>query len=176
MREQREDRVRDQAHGRLVPRDDQQDHHAEELVLLQAVALLLGLEEGAHEVVARVGAALLEELGEVGEELLRVPEEQLDRVLSQRGADEGVRPDAEAVSILGRDAEQLGDDDDREREREAVHEVRFRLAARLMSSMSSSAISWMRGRSCSTILGVNALATRRRRRRWSSPSVVRTCG
>ena len=41
----------------------------------------------------------------------------------------------------------------------------------LTASSSSSAIAWIRGRSCSTIRGVNAFVTRRRSRRWSSPSL-----
>jgi len=40
-------------------------------------------------------------------------------------------------------------------------------------SIRSSAISWMRGRSCSTMRGVKALVTSRRSRRWSSPSFAR---
>ncbi len=43
------------------------------------------------------------------------------------------------------------------------------------ASISSSAISWTRGRSPSTMRGVNAFETRRRRRRWSSPSFIRRC-
>jgi hypothetical protein len=39
------------------------------------------------------------------------------------------------------------------------------------ASIRSSAICWMRGRSSSTMRGVNAFVTRRRSRRWSSPSL-----
>jgi hypothetical protein len=48
--------------------------------------------------------------------------------------------------------------------------IRPRSATR---STSPSAISRMRGRSCSTNRGVNAVVTSRRKRRWSSPSSAR---
>jgi hypothetical protein len=52
-----------------------------------------------------------------------MPEDLFAQLVRQRREQEAVRPDTEAVSILGRDAEQLGDHDDRKRKREVVDEL-----------------------------------------------------
>ena len=123
LAEEREHGVRDEAHRRLVSGDDEEHRHAVQLVLAQALAMLLRLHERAHEVVGRLGAPLREEHVEVGDELVGMPQELLAQLVRHRREQKAVRPYAEAISILGRDAEQLGDHRDRKREREVVHEL-----------------------------------------------------
>src|SRR5918995_192567 len=60
--------VPDQVHGRLVPRDEQEERRAQQLLLSQSVAALLGLDECRQEVVAQRPPAQLDEIAEVLEE------------------------------------------------------------------------------------------------------------
>src|SRR3989442_10669266 len=129
MFKQREHRVPDQAHRRLVPGDDQQHDHAEELLLAQRVATLFDLKQSADEIVAGGGAPALEELTKVRDELVDRRAELLDVLWRQYWRDHRVRPAPEPVAIGDGYAEQLGDDCDRQWEGELVDEIH--LAARL---------------------------------------------
>ena len=113
-------------------------------------------------------APLSEERVQVLDEVAHQSVEPLQLGGRERRPHHRVRPLAEAVAVGDGDAEQLGDHRDRQRERERRDELH--LAVGDDGSISPSAISWIRGRSCSIIRGVNAFETRRRRRRWSSPS------
>ena len=66
--EQCEGAVPDQVHGRLVPGDEQEQRGAEQLLLAEPVAAVLGLDERRQEVVAQRPAAPLDEVAEVLEE------------------------------------------------------------------------------------------------------------
>ena len=60
--EQVDDCVADQTDGRLVPGDDQQDDHPEDLLLGKGVALVSGGEQRADEVIGGCGPPCREEL------------------------------------------------------------------------------------------------------------------
>ena len=110
---------------------------------------------------------------QVGEELLGRDGELLLLLLGERRDDEDVRPLAEAVAVLGgipssSQITMIGSG-------KAKSSTRSISPRGSTASISSSAISWIRGRSASTMRGVNAFVTSRRRRRWSSPSFVSRC-
>ena len=117
MLEQVQDRVADQPDRRLVSRDDQQHHGAEELLLAERVALVPGGQESADEIVRGSGAPLREEVGQVADELAHLLEEPLHVLRVERGRDDRVRPLLEAILIGRRHAEELRDHGDRQRER-----------------------------------------------------------
>ena len=123
MREKRVDGIGDQAHRRLVTRDDEEHDHAVELVLGESVASVLGEDERADEVVGGLGASLREQIVEVRDELVPAALGDLPVLRRQRRHDDVARPRAEPLSILDRDAEQLRDDGDGERESEVVDEL-----------------------------------------------------
>ncbi len=106
-----------------MPRDDEEDDHAEELLLGEGVAAVLNLQERADEIVCGLRAPALEQLVQVGDELAHQRAELGERFGTQRGRHDSVRPAAEAVAIRERDAEQLRDHGDREREGIVVDEV-----------------------------------------------------
>jgi hypothetical protein len=66
--EQCEGPVADEVHGRLVSRDEQEQRRAEQLLLAQAVAALLGGDERGQQVVAQRVPPALDEVREVLEE------------------------------------------------------------------------------------------------------------
>ena len=68
---QGEEAVADEVGGGLVAGDDQQAQHVQHLALGEPFAFVLGLDECAQDVVAGVGAPLLDDRAEVGVERLR---------------------------------------------------------------------------------------------------------
>ena len=86
MREQVDDRVADQADRRLVPGHDQEHDRAEDLLLGECVVLVPGGEQGADEIVLRIGAPRREQVGEVLDELAHQAEEALHRLRPERRA------------------------------------------------------------------------------------------
>ena len=90
---------------------------------VSASLLVAGGEQGADEIVLRVGAPCREQVGEVLDELAHLAEEALQRLRPDRRRDDRVRPLLEAVLVGVRDAEQLRDHRDRERERVLGREV-----------------------------------------------------
>ena len=96
VREQADDRVPDQADGRLVAGDDQEHDRAEQLRFRERVLLVPRGQERADEVVLRVGAAGGEELRQVGDELAHLGGDPLHLVVPERGRDDRVRPLLEA--------------------------------------------------------------------------------
>ena len=124
-----EHRVADQADGRLVAGDDEEHDGAEQLVLAEGVALVSGTDEGADQIVPRLGAAFGEEILQVRHELGHLLEEALQRLRLEHGRDDRVRPGPEPFLIGGRHAEELGDDGNRQRKRVLRREVH--LTARL---------------------------------------------
>ncbi len=124
--EQCQHAVRDEVHGGLVSRHQQQDAGREELLLVQPLTLLLGCDQPGQQVAPRVGPAGCHQLAEVlaqghaGRFGFVHDREVHDRVERQ---DDVGRPPAEPVLILGRDPEHLADDDDRQRVGEVGDQV-----------------------------------------------------
>ena len=120
--EQRPDAVGDEVHRRLVPRHQQQEHHARELHGAEPVSVLLGGEQGAGEIVPRLGAAP----GEEGLEVLLHLDGRLPQGLQVGALGRGEQrggPLAEPGLVLGGYAQQLGDDGDGQREGERLEQV-----------------------------------------------------
>jgi hypothetical protein len=116
--------VADKVDGGLVPRDQEQEDHAEQLVLRELVTRLLRPHQRAHQVVSGVRALLLEEGVQVVSEGLHVRDEHLLQVfLGGIARDSGVGPLAEGVPVFCGHAEQLGYDGDRQGEGVVVDQV-----------------------------------------------------
>ena len=132
MLEERPDAVADQADRRLEAGDEEADRLRDELGWAQAVALLLGPDEGAQEIVAEARPPRRDQLLEVRGE--RHPggsglREHLGRQHAGREAVRRLRrPRGEAVAVAHRDAEHLADDGGGHRQREVGDHVH--LAAR----------------------------------------------
>ena len=115
--EQRQHSVTDQIGGGLVAGDQQEPQEVQHLALAEALAAVLGVGQRAQDVVAGRTPALGDERPEIRvERLLRVLGDgalaEARRRLQQPGALR--RPELEAVPVLRRDAQHLGDDDDRQ--------------------------------------------------------------
>ena len=89
--------------------------------------------------------------------------------------DQLVRPVLEARVVLGRHADDLGDDGDRQRIGQRLHQIDV-AASRARRRAAASAISIMRGSSRRMIFGVNAWFTRPRSRSCSGGSVPSMLG
>ena len=100
-----------------------QQRHAEALQVGvgEQLPVDLGRHEHAHEVVARVLAPVTDDVPEVVEQLGGQDENLVARVGG--GVDHGVRPDAEALAVLGGDAHELGDDEEGQRRSHALDDV-----------------------------------------------------
>ena len=120
--EQRERAVADEIDRRLVAGDVEQHHLLDELVGGEAVAFVLGRDERAEQVVARVLALPLDHFVRVGDDVvdgvergerLFAGEDRVERL------DHRARPFAElkAIAPFG-NAEHLGDHDEGQRERQ----------------------------------------------------------
>ncbi|GAA3078730.1 hypothetical protein GCM10020000_75390 [Streptomyces olivoverticillatus] len=127
--------VAQQQGGRDVARHQQQGAELDDLAVGQALALHLGGHQAGDQVVAGVGAAVVDVLLEVGvhllERLLDQPLVVLARVVAElhvhRVVDlhrqHPVRPAAEQRPVLGQHTQQLRDDDDGQRVGEVPHQV-----------------------------------------------------
>ena len=128
MVEQRDDAVADQARRGVVAGDDQLEEARQQLLLGQAVAVGTGEQDG-DEVVAGPAALGLDQLAQVADDGVRG---------GHGGGRRSRRPTATAACGTSRpaapgrrgDAEQLADDDERERAGEAVDEIDDRARAR----------------------------------------------
>ncbi len=111
--------------GRLVAGHGQQEEEQLELEVAEVLALDLDGGEDAHEVGVGVDPLLGEELGGVGVELHGGGEGHLglDLVLGVLVADHAVGPVEHLVAVVLGDAEQLGDDLERELGRDLGDEV-----------------------------------------------------
>ena len=130
MVEQLDHRVADESGRGLVAGHQQQDEHADHLVVAQLRALDLGLHQPGEEILARSPAPFVGESREVLPHLADQAS-QLAQALRRRRheeavpevGDRGVGPRLELLAVLGRDTDDLGDDDDRQRIGERPHEV-----------------------------------------------------
>jgi hypothetical protein len=126
LAQQRQHAVADQVGGRLVSGEKDQVAGGQDLLVAQGVALFLGLDHGADEVVPGLAPALGDDTGEVGEELpgggARRPPALLEATRRDAG-DERARPLPELSVILGGHAEELGDHDGGKRLGQVVDEL-----------------------------------------------------
>ncbi|MCY1004369.1 hypothetical protein OV079_02060 [Nannocystis pusilla] len=124
MLQQRERAVADQVHGRLVPRQDQQEQHRHQLVLGQLVVAVAGLDQGRRQVVGRLGLAEPDQAAEGASEqeearhLAHDVEQARSAVLDHR-----VHPAAQLHALRLRHPDHLGDDRQRQREREVGDQI-----------------------------------------------------
>lgn len=117
--------VADQVRGGFVAGDEEQDGEQGDLGCGEGLGVVgvARRDEAADEIVARFVASALDDGGQVAEHLRQGLLGLGGLPAAGQCADEGVRPPFEVVSSLGWDAEQFGDDDDRERERDLFDEV-----------------------------------------------------
>ena len=124
--EKRSGGVGDQIRGRLVAREQQKGAGRHELVGREAVALIVGGDEGVQKVVGGLVMCTLDEPGEVVGELghaLPGPFGPVGRLGCRHHGADVPRPALELLPVPRRDPEQLGDHDGGEREREGADEV-----------------------------------------------------
>jgi hypothetical protein len=116
--------IADQIRGRLVPGEEEEDTGGVQLLLRQAVALLLGADERREQIVAGFLAPHCRDAAQVVRHLVDRPTGTLRAVhpAIEENADL-VRPPLEQVAVLGRDAEQFRNDDCRQRVREGGDDV-----------------------------------------------------
>jgi hypothetical protein len=125
--------VADEVGGGLVPGHQEEEQHLEQLGRAELRTIgVRGGHQPADEVAARFGAALLDDGGEIRGHLFE------NRLVDLAAAVDGgrtellhylVRPELEARAVRGRDAHDLGDDDDGQRIGERVHDVGLALAS-----------------------------------------------
>ncbi len=116
----------DDVAGRLVAADQDQQGLVDERLVVERVAVYLGMAEHADEVVAvATGSPVLEDRMDV----LGVLDERVGRV--EHGVGVGgalalehvVGPPQQVVAVVGRHAEHVADHDDGQRRRDVAHEV-----------------------------------------------------
>ena len=123
---EREDAVADEVGGGLVSGDEEQAKQVQHLAPAQALAPVLGLREGAQEVVARGLAPLLDDRAEIGVEGCRGGIAEPAFAHADGGFEQARapgRPVLESGPVFGRHAEHLGDDDDGQGLGKGRHEV-----------------------------------------------------
>jgi hypothetical protein len=128
MTQQREHGVADQVGGRLVPRDQDQHAHREQLVRAQPIALDLGAHQRADQVLARPRAPLGDDAVEEDAHLRQTALRGGGRLgCEDRGrlgeGDQGLRPAQEVGSVATGDAEHFRDHGHRQGEGEVAHQV-----------------------------------------------------
>jgi hypothetical protein len=127
LAEQGDGAVPDQVDGRLEACHEQEQRRADELGGAEPVAVLLDRHQGGKQAVVRIGAALGHQVPQVsGQGQLRRARLALGGQgggLGVEGSDEGVTPGPEAGLVLSRDAEQVADHRDGQREGQRVDEV-----------------------------------------------------
>jgi hypothetical protein len=113
--------------GGLVATDQDQQRLVDEAVVVEAVAVDLGVDEGAHEVVAGLGPPgghdAAGELGVGAERLRRLDHRRVLDVDPHQAPQQVVRPLHELGPVLGRHAEGVADHDQRQRGGDVPHEV-----------------------------------------------------
>ena len=97
----------------LVAGHEQRDAEHDQLVVGQRRTADLGIDERRHQVVARRRLPAAHEVAEVGERARRSAA-MFSAVGWSRDLDHGVGPPAEVVAVAVGDAEQVGDDRDRD--------------------------------------------------------------
>ena len=125
--------------------------------------------ESAHQVVRRCRASAREERVEIRDELVGVSREAARPAQASSAEHERVRPFPEPRSVLGRDAEELGDHRDRKQNaKSSTSSICPRSTTRSIELVGD--LLDRADEAARPLRGVNAFVTRRRRRRWSSPS------
>ncbi len=110
MLEQGQRAVPDEIDRRLVPGNEKEKDHCQKLVLTQLVACFFDLNQGAHEIVLRPGAARLHELADVAQEHHGARDGSDHSPARRIGLDDDAGPAMELVAILDRNTEHLRDD------------------------------------------------------------------
>src|SRR5690606_2361534 len=187
MSKQRQGPVADEVHRRLMPCHQEENGHGNELLLAEAIPLIMGVDERAQEVGAGISAALQNNAAHVFPDLARRiggPAGHFFRPIHVQGRGQGVGP--RAVQFMSKAAAKALDHA-RNLGRSAagtpsISAMTITGSGKAYASMrsippsfspgwsSSCAISTTRGTRPSTVLGVNALLTSRRRRVWSGGS------
>jgi len=119
MLEKRPYGVADEVCGGFEPSSNQEEDHAHELEGGERLSRLFGLDQGTGEVVFGFASAAGQELSEI---VLQVGGHLLQGVKSS-GGDQGVEPGSEALLVLYRDADQLGEHSDGQWERQCIQQV-----------------------------------------------------
>jgi hypothetical protein len=133
MSRQRERASRDEVPGRLVPRDEQREAVADGLGRTHAPTVDLGRRKRRDDVVTVALAAGIMTVPARTDAIDKEPVQRREIVERRRlgigRGDRGIGPTAEVVAVGVADAEQLRDDEHRERRRDPIHEI-DRLAGR----------------------------------------------
>ena len=113
--------------GRLVAADQDQQALLDDRLVVEPLAVDLGVTQDAHEIVLRwFGAAVGDDAPlELAEPAHRRRPRLCDfgRRIGRRGADEIIRPTQQLVVRLGREPEHVGDEQQRQRRGDVPHEV-----------------------------------------------------
>ena len=161
-----EEAVSEEVRRRLVPREEEEDAVRDDLVVRQVIALVLGAEHEAHEVVSRASLALAEE----GVEVVDEPGDagaRLDEVVAlvDRAAEirrEPVRPRLDRLEVLsGAPINPAMTIAGRGKASSRMKSIAPRATTR---SRSASTVLWMRSRLDSSCRGVKELWSSARRR------------
>jgi hypothetical protein len=115
--------VADQAGGGVVSGDDQLEDRGEQLLLRQCTVALRGDDEVGHEIHARLRALAVEQRGEVAGDAVRGRHGRGRRLRPGVRGEQVGEPAAQIGPVRLRDPEQLADHRERQREREARHQV-----------------------------------------------------
>ena len=115
--------VADQAGGGVVSGDDQLEDRGEQLLLRQCTVALRGDDEVGHQVHARLRALAVEQRGEVAGDAVRGRHGRGRRLRPGVRGEQVGEPAAQVGPVRFRDPEQLADHRERQREREARHQV-----------------------------------------------------
>ena len=142
MLEQLEDRVADQVRRRLVAGDQDEDQHRDHLVVREPRALDLRLDQAGEQILARVAAAFVGEDAEVGAHLLADPRQLGESFLggsheeaAAQVGDGEVGPCLELRAVGGWHADDLGDEDHRQRIGQRGDEIGLALLERLVEKL-----------------------------------------
>ena len=163
--------VRDQVRGGVVAGDDQHEAEAEQLLLREALAVDLGVEQRAHQVVAALAAALVEQPRELAVDVRRRAARALG--CSCRRGEPRPSPRSSARNASRRSG---GHADHARRSRGSAGGARTPPAgpprpAPAKPSSSSRAIARMRGSIAATRRGVKARETSSRSASWRGGSM-----
>jgi hypothetical protein len=121
--QQRDGPVADQAGGGVVSGDDQLEDRGEHLLLAEGVVAVGGGDEVGDHVLAGFGALAAEERGEVVDDRSGRLHRFRRWLRPRRRGEQDAEPPAEVGAVGFRDAEQLADHGERQRERVAGDQV-----------------------------------------------------
>ena len=166
MAQQRHGRVADQVGGGVVPGDDQLEDRRQHLLRGERAVAVGGDDEVGHQVLARLGALVVEQRGQVADDRLRRGHRLGRRRPGVRG-EQGAEPPAEVGPVRFRDPEQLAHHRERHRERVVRHQVDDLVTA------GGQVVEQLRhDRAHPVLQPVDPSSAERRRRQPSQPGVV----